>query len=67
MNDKTYIDVQKTQAGRLWSIFISPLFILVMAIIPKTPIWGKIALVIMGILTFITVLYAFVKTQEANK
>lgn len=67
MPDNSYIDIQKTQTGRLWSIFFVSPFLIAMAIMPKTPKWGKIFLVITGIFAFLTAGYAYVKTQQMNQ
>ena len=54
MTEQKVIETQKTQIGRAWSIFVFALILLIVAFVPKLPMYVRVILIIMGILTITT-------------
>lgn len=65
--DEPYKDVQKTQNGRLWSIFIVSPILIIAGTMDKIPMLIKIFLVLSGISLIFTAGYAYIKTNKSNK
>lgn len=53
------IEHQKTQFGRLWSIFVFSLILLIVSFMTSLPVYVRVILVIMGIMTIATTYQAF--------
>lgn len=66
MNDKEYIEIQKTQSGRIRSIFLISPILIIAALLPSTPMWMRVLLFVIGISTIFVVGYSVIKTNEAN-
>lgn len=67
MAEKKYKDVQKTQNGRLWSVFVVPPLMIISALMPKIPTVLRIFLVVSGIALIYTAGYSFLETKKANQ
>ena len=62
--NKLYRDVQKTQNGRVWSIFIVSPLMIIAGVLPKIPPVLKIFLVISGVALIVTAGFSFIKTNK---
>lgn len=67
MNEKQFTEIQKTQAGRLRSIFLISPILIIAALMPSTPMWMRVILFTIGISTIVVVGYSVIKTNEANE
>ena len=54
MNAEKVLETQKTQAGRVWSILIFSVILLIVAFTPTLPMYMRLLLIVMGILTILT-------------
>lgn len=66
MNEKLYTEIQKTQLGRVWSMFFVSVVLILLATLPKLSIQLRAMLIVMGLLTIITVGYSYVETSRLN-
>jgi len=66
-NSNGYKDVQKTQNGRLWSVFIVSPLMIIAALMPTIPTVLKAFLIIGGISLIWTAGYSYIQTNKANQ
>lgn len=63
----TIIELEKSQAGRLWSIFAVSPFLLYLAYTGKMNVWQRVALFVVGTGTLLTVSKAYFENEKRLK